>query len=134
MFAGTAAGSTRSPTSDAPRRGYFAMNVPLARYMVAFNPNIPWWQRFAYLYPIPYLEQREWQDSFVKALRGEDKAFNTLVETSVKAYVEHHTEPPAAIRGPILNIAEDVMAGRQVTIRAGDYITLQTYLKGNKAG
>ena len=50
------------------------------------------------------------------------------METHVSAYLEKGTIA-AAIVGPILNIAEDLAAGREVTMRAGDYIALQTFVR-----
>jgi hypothetical protein len=39
------------------------------------------------------------------------------------------TKPAAPVATAIVNIAEDIVAGRQPTMRAGDYIALQTAYK-----
>jgi hypothetical protein len=54
-----------------------------------------------------------------------DDAFNGFVEKHVNAYLEG-TKPPAAIQTAIMNIVDDFAAGREMTLRAGDYIALQT--------
>ena len=46
-----------------------------------------------------------------------------------KAYIEKGTMPPADIAPAILNMADDYMAGRQVAIRAGDYITIHNHMR-----
>ena len=38
----------------------------------------------------------------------------------------------AEIAPAVMNIADDVAAGRDVTIRAGDYISLMSYARANK--
>ncbi len=108
------------------------MDIRLARLSVAFGSNVPWWWRFAYLIPDVFRHHPELQDGFVKALEGQDKALNTVIESHVRAYIEKGTMPPEGIAAPILNIAEDVAAGRQVTIRAGDYIALQNFARARK--
>jgi hypothetical protein len=40
--------------------------------------------------------------------------------------------PPEAIAPAILNMADDVMAGRQVSLRAGDYIAIQNFARSSK--
>jgi hypothetical protein len=90
---------------------------------------VPWWWRFAYLIPDLFRERPEILETFVKVAAGHDKAFKTLVETHVSAYLEKGTMPPAPIIAPILNVAEDIAAGREVTLRAGDYISLQTFAR-----
>ena len=54
-----------------------------------------------------------------------DAAFTSFVEKHLRAYLDG-TAPPAAIQPAIMNIADDYAAGRDVTLRAGDYIALQT--------
>ena len=55
--------------------------------------------------------------------------FFDMVQTHVKAYVQEGKQPPAAIASAIMNIADDVMAKREVVVRAGDYIALMGYAK-----
>jgi nitrogen fixation protein len=55
--------------------------------------------------------------------------FNAFVQEQVSAYMTGKTVPPAEIEGPILNIADDLLAGKEITLRTGDYIVLQTYMQ-----
>ncbi|MCL2477449.1 hypothetical protein [Candidatus Bathycorpusculum sp.] len=55
--------------------------------------------------------------------------FNAFVQEQVSAYMTGKTAPPAEIEGPILNIADDLLAGKEITLRTGDYIVLQTYMQ-----
>jgi hypothetical protein len=66
-----------------------------------------------------------------------DDAFSDFVETQVRTYLDG-TAPPESIQTAVMNIADDVAAGREVTLRAGDYIALQnqylnTYSKSKQA-
>jgi len=102
------------------------------RYKIAITKTPPWWI-------IAYLLIPDWDrfdqglvEGFQKVALGQDKAFNSLVETHVSAYIEKGVMPPAAIHGAILNIAEDMIAGRTPTLRAGDYIALRTFSRAAK--
>lgn len=92
---------------------------------------VPWWWRLAYLIPDPYLKG-DVLENVAKFAHGQDKHFNSVIENHVSAYLEKGTMPPAAIMAPVLNIAEDITAGRQVTLRAGDYIALQNFARSQK--
>ncbi len=46
-----------------------------------------------------------------------------------KAYIEKGEMPPADIAPAILNMADDYLAGRQVAIRAGDYIAIHNHMR-----
>ena len=105
------------------------MNKHLLERFRILTANVPWWWRVAYLVPDPFLRDAAAQENFATFALGKDKSFNSAVETHVSAYLEKGTMPPAAIVGPILNIAEDITAGRQVTLRAGDYIALHTFVR-----
>jgi hypothetical protein len=61
-----------------------------------------------------------------------DARFFEMVSHHVREYVENGVKPPDAIATAILNVADDTMAGREVTMRAGDYIALQTYARSKK--
>jgi hypothetical protein len=63
--------------------------------------------------------------------RATDRFFE-MVREHVAAHVLEGKEPPAAIAAPIMNIADDVMSGREVGMRAGDYITLMEFARKNK--
>ena len=39
---------------------------------------------------------------------------------------------PEAVAGAVMNIADDMLAGRDVVIRAGDYIALMTHAREQK--
>lgn len=58
-----------------------------------------------------------------------DERFNKLVAEHLDAYLEKGTMPPGEIAPAILNIADDLMAGRQPTLRTGDYIAMQGYAR-----
>lgn len=58
--------------------------------------------------------------------------FQRMVQEQVVNHVVNGEDPPAQIRTAILNIADDVMAGRDVTLRAGDYIALMDFARKGK--
>lgn len=58
-----------------------------------------------------------------------DERFDRFVQQQVAAYVERGELPAADVSAGILNLAEDVMAGREPTIQAGDYIAIQNHLR-----
>lgn len=58
--------------------------------------------------------------------------FFEMIRQNVMAYVGKGKEPPKAIAGAIMNIADDMVAGREVSIRAGDYIDLMSYARTQK--
>lgn len=60
------------------------------------------------------------------------EAFYELIAKHMNAYLQDGKMPPAEISGVILNLVDDQAAGRKLTIRAGDYISLQNYLRKNK--
>jgi hypothetical protein len=57
------------------------------------------------------------------------KQFAEVAVEHVNAYIFDKKEPPAEIAGAIINIADDVLNGREPILRAGDYIALQNYTK-----
>src|SRR3990172_9161565 len=67
-------------------------------------------------------------------LAGRDlpESFATQMAGLVHAYMYEKKMPPAEIAQTVLNVAEDVAAGRQVQLRAGDYIAAQKYFKAAK--
>jgi methenyltetrahydromethanopterin cyclohydrolase len=58
-----------------------------------------------------------------------EKLFEELTYKYVRAYMEDGKMPPDEIAPAILNMADDYMSGRQVAIRAGDYIALQNFIR-----
>ena len=65
------------------------------------------------------LANRELPESFSKELAGH-----------VYGYLYEQKMPPAEIEQTVLNVSEDILAGRDVQLRAGDYIAAQKYLRG----
>lgn len=54
-----------------------------------------------------------------------DAKFTKFVDSQVQAYLDG-TAPPKSIQTAVMNIADDIAAGRSTTLRAGDYVALQT--------
>ena len=64
----------------------------------------------------------------VKASDG----FYNMVHEEVMQHVIDGKEPPEQIRTAVLNLADDMMAGNEVTLRAGDYIALMNHARERK--
>ncbi|MDY6857445.1 MAG: hypothetical protein SWO11_22620 [Thermodesulfobacteriota bacterium] len=64
----------------------------------------------------------------VMKVRPSEKFFS-MVHEVVMNHVIDKEEPPEQIRTAVLNVADDMMAGRDVTLRAGDYIALMDYAR-----
>lgn len=62
----------------------------------------------------------------------DDRFYDTLSK-HVEAYLKEGETPPAAIAGAVMNAADDYLAGRDITLRAGDYIALQSFIRGAQA-
>ena len=60
------------------------------------------------------------------------ETFFEMVREHVIDHAVHGTMPPAQIAPAILNIADDLMAGRDMCLRAGDYISLMNFARENK--
>jgi hypothetical protein len=104
-------------------------NLKELRMKVTFGKTVPYWWRFAYLIPDVFRTHTDIESAFSKVLQGTDTAFAKLVQTQVEAYMQKGAMPPADIAAPIINIAEDIMAGREPVMRAGDYIALQNHVR-----
>jgi len=50
----------------------------------------------------------------------------------VYGYLYEAKKPPAQIEQTVLNVAEDLAAGRAVQLRAGDYIAAQRFFRGKE--
>lgn len=89
-----------------------------------------WWRKILvmYLYPPPF-DMRRMQDILTKGL---DPAFGKVVTQHLKAYMTAGVAPPAAIESTIMNFADDMVAGRPVSVRTGDYIAVQNFIQGMK--
>jgi hypothetical protein len=55
--------------------------------------------------------------------------FEALAASHMRAFIQDGTAPPTDIASAIINMADDYMAGRQVTIRSGDYLALQNHIR-----
>ena len=67
---------------------------------------------------------REWGERI--QVRPDERFFKAVGE-HVEAYVKKGVMPPKEIAPAIMNMADDFMSGRDITIRAGDYISLQEF-------
>lgn len=61
-----------------------------------------------------------------------DERFQQVVTKHLQAYIDKNTMPPAEIAPAIMNLADDFAAGRQMCIRAGDYIAIQNFMRQSK--
>jgi hypothetical protein len=59
--------------------------------------------------------------------------FFAMIREQLVAHLSEGKAPPAEISGAIMNISDDVSSGRDVQIRAGDYIALMNYARKTKA-
>ncbi len=57
------------------------------------------------------------------------KQFSEVVEKYVNAYIFKEEAPPEEIAVAIMNIADDVLNGREPVLKAGDYISIQNYAR-----
>jgi hypothetical protein len=58
-----------------------------------------------------------------------DERFEAVVSKWVTAVVREGAMPPADIAPAIFNLANDLVSGREMTIRTGDYIAIQRHLR-----
>jgi molybdopterin converting factor small subunit len=63
-------------------------------------------------------------------VKPDERFFKTL-GTHVEQYLETG-EAPEALRSVVMNVADDYLAGREIVLRAGDYIALQNYARQAK--
>ncbi len=64
-------------------------------------------------------------------VRATEKFFN-MVHDQVMTYALEGKAPPAQIATAVMNLADDMMAGRDPVIRAGDYIAFMEFGRTNK--
>ena len=89
-----------------------------------------------YLYPVPWMRDdlkegalREWGE----LVHGKvSKQFSEVTKKYVGDYMMNGKMPPKEIEAPILNMVDDVAAGRQIQMKAGDYIAIQNFIKAGK--
>lgn len=58
--------------------------------------------------------------------------FFDMVNEHVMNFMVDSKEPPAEIASAIMNISDDMMSGREVVFRTGDYIALMNFAKSRK--
>lgn len=64
-----------------------------------------------------------------------DTRFFHELNQHVQAFVNEGKMPPDQIASAVMNVADDVLAGRDVQLKAGDYIALQNFFRGtHKSG
>lgn len=78
---------------------------------------------------VKYKTIPDWHGKVIKNVLVKDlsREFADMAAEHVNAYIFDKKEPPAEIAGAIINIADDVLNGREPILRAGDYIALQNY-------
>ena len=107
------------------------INFHELKFKVILEKVRPFWWRFAYLIPDVLRRHHEFQNDFVYTVQGKDDKFNKFITQHVKAYIQEGVMPPDNIAAPIINISEDILAGREPEIRGGDYIALQNQMRRN---
>ncbi len=81
---------------------------------------------------VKYLIVLEWQRRLIdeKAFAAvTSEKFNQFLNEQVCAYVLEKKAPPKEIAPAIMNLADDILSGREPTLRTGDYIQLQKYMR-----
>ena len=63
--------------------------------------------------------------------RTPDAAFRKFVEAQVQAHLAGK-KVPGSIQAAVMNLADDYLSGRESTLRAGDYISLQTQFRAGR--
>jgi hypothetical protein len=64
--------------------------------------------------------------------RAPEKPLYEMISKHMSAFMQQGTMPPAEIAPAIMNLVDDQSSGRDMTMRAGDYISLQNYLRKSK--
>jgi hypothetical protein len=90
---------------------------------------IHWDDRIKYLI-YPDLHSKVFDDKMVETMV--DKKFTDHINKLVTSYLLKKAEPPAESASVVMNLADDYLSGRAPVIRAGDYITMQNYLRKGK--
>jgi hypothetical protein len=73
------------------------------------------------------------RDDFGNVLNtAPNKEFFQMIAKHMNGYMQKGEKPPQEIASAILNLVDDVGAGRELTLKAGDYIALQNYLRKNR--
>jgi hypothetical protein len=69
---------------------------------------------------------KQWGD--ILKVRPDAKFFEVL-NKHVDAYVNGGVLPPAEIASVVMNIGDDIMSGRDIEMKAGDYIAVQNFVR-----
>ena len=101
-------------------------DMGVIRFRILQASRDPWWWRVAYLIIDIFRQHPELERGVEHTIVGKDEGFNKFLTAQVQAYLERGATPAPTIAAPIINLAEDVTTGREPTLRAGDYIALQT--------
>ena len=84
---------------------------------------IPFWTKIAYLII-------DGVNGYAKQIELKpDEKFYSAIGTHLRAYLDNGVKPPEAIASTVLNLADDFLAGRHMTLRAGDYISIQNFIR-----
>ncbi len=75
---------------------------------------------------VPVFAAKEFERILVK---DPDVKFVEWVAEEVNAFITDERKIAADIRAPIMNLADDVLNGRDPVVKAGDYIALQTHFQ-----
>ncbi len=90
----------------------------------SFGPiDVPRWMKVAYL----------WVNDLKAILDSVEarpsRKFNNMVKGYLEAYLRKGKMPPKEIASAILNLADEYASGKVMTLRAGDYLALQNYMR-----
>jgi hypothetical protein len=73
------------------------------------------------------LEEGKIADTLLHVITGEK--FNNFMHEQLTNYIYEKKTPPAEIAAAVMNVADDILSGRDPVIRAGDYIQLQNFMR-----
>ncbi|MGD8777872.1 MAG: hypothetical protein PVH88_02805 [Ignavibacteria bacterium] len=91
--------------------------------ILKFDPG-----RIMYLIVIDKMLSRFREEMIVRPT----EKFQDMIHEEVMSHVIDGKEPPEEIRTTVMNLADDMMSGREVNLRAGDYIALMNYARQKK--
>ena len=111
--------SESSPWPEIPRR------IPKFMFgLRILDREIPRWMKVAYL-----ILSMKTDKMFSKLDVRTGERFNRVVAGYLNDYLSEGKLPPDEVAAPILNLADDFMAGRVMSMRAGDYIAIQNHIR-----
>ncbi len=103
------------------------IHPPFLKYKIYPKKPIPFWWLVAYLIIGP----DGWVRKDIAELAREkpDKRFNETIKRYMMMYLNEGKMPPTDVAPVILNLVDDMFAGREMNLRAGDYITIQNHIR-----